>query len=433
MTTIYTKITGSCNARYRKTLIFTPSFILASSNTVSVTTTSGSTSASQTASTSTTASTIPSTTITTTTKPSTFVYSAKTFDITSGVEIICTYLTKSGRDTVASTITTPSGGKYGNYKAFPTTGFMDVAPGYHKLCKYNFGSNTGPSGKDSYCVCSTTVDGSASSQQVPLLFAQGSQTALECAGISSVLFTSTTPTPRTSATQVLITDYTSADIGGDIYNFATAYVTTVTEKMQGDEKDFTPYAETNGVGTAKSEKVPDYVSTASLTTYYYAEATGDGNGDVKPVGTPTAVIAPESTENCVHWLYLPPGKSKYGSRYIEYWMIFWGNDGWDSEDPIDDLKDALDECGVDTSTFISQKDTDKWGSIAMWQNGDLKSDSFDISKCEKKGVSGLGGAHPKCKQIGNGPGVPLKETPEEQTEYINENSNLVKSPYPLDS
>lgn len=354
-------------------------------------------------------------------------------EVYGGNYSICSCSSTNSGHTLNHAIVKPSGTDCSDIKTFPMTSFIQVAtavPTSH-VCENTQKDLNGNEG--AFCQCSRTSSDRTGQAVVTLPYTMGSMVVLDiCAEITAWPTNTVGYTPTETQPTVTITGYTSTDIGNQ-----HEYVFTAGKETY----DYTQYAAENlpitatvGLGDPIEEIVHGWTSTGDLGTQYaYAEATGDGNGDLEPVGTPTAVIAPEPTENCVKWLYVPSDKSKYGSKYIEYWNIFWGIDGWDSDNPIDDLKEALGDCGVDTSTFSSQENTDKWGSIVMWQNGNLKSDGFYISNCEKNGILGLGGAAPKCQQIGNGPGVPLKDTPEEQMEYINENSNLVKSPYPLDS
>lgn len=166
----------------------------------------------------------------------------QSFQVATGTQPFCACSTTSGIDTVKSTITTPPGGNCADYTAFPSGGFMPMPTitSYNDMCQYNFGKES----KDGYCACQTTVDGSATSQWVPLPYTMGSYTVLDCHSITSVDFTSASPTPTTSATKTFITDYTSTDIGnGRVWVFPTAYATVGTKNWAGDP-DFTGVPET---------------------------------------------------------------------------------------------------------------------------------------------------------------------------------------------
>lgn len=250
----------------------------------------------------------------------------------------------------------------------------------------------------------------------------------DCHAITSVSFTSSTPTPTTSATQTLVTDYTSTDIGnGNVYKFATAYVTVDTSNY-GGLADFTGVVETSGVGTATFERVPEYQTTDGLTTYFYAEATGNGDGDLTPVGTATATGAPAPTENCLKFVYQTD--PHIGSRSNVYYYVLWGIAGWNTDDVEGATTSLLQGCNVDVVNV--EADTGRWGTVAMWNNGDTeKTENFD---CVKEGIDKLS-VTPTCKTMKKDlmdVGAAPEDSAAGQLDWIYSHyPKAISSPYPL--
>ncbi|OQD60609.1 hypothetical protein PENPOL_c022G02255 [Penicillium polonicum] len=444
-TTAYTQITGSCELRTTKfpsgytkppKVLITGTWNIPrgtfTTDSETITIASGS-------------RTTPGTTFSTTTKASTTAStkSASTttaapcevvsVQISSGYATLCACSQTTSTDTVTSTITAPSYGNCGDYTAFPTTGFIDTPPEtlHDEMCGYYFG---GRDGKHGYCACQTSADGAYSSQWVPLPHSQGSETVFDCHQITSVYFTPTS-TQTTTATQALVTDYTSTDIGnGDIYAFATAYVTTQTSNY-GNLPDFTPFPETVGVDTATFEKVDDYFTTDGFTTYYYAEATGDGDGDMTPVGTPTATAGPEATQNCVRYVIPGPDTNHVlNSATTEFIYAFWGIASWNSTDLDEKIPSLLKGCGV-TEQIDVQENTGRWGTVAMWNNGR----EWDLTDCVDEGLEFLGAAAldngKNCKEIPQASEKKsfwYEDSAPAEIDWIYDNyPHKISSPYPL--
>lgn len=424
-TTAYTRITGACSRR-------TPKFTAApiALATGGSTVTSRITSASVTSG----PSTLLRTFITTHASSSAELpCKAQSFQVASGWESLCVCSTTSTSGALTSTITTPSGGGCDDYTTFPSTGFINVpaATANGELCGYHFG---GRDGKDGYCACQTSINGVYSSEWVPLPYVQGSETVFECHAITSVSF-SPTSTPTASATQSLITDYTSTDIGnGAIYAFATAYITTDSNNY-GGLPDFTPVVETIGMGTATFEEVHGYHTANGLTTYYYAEATGNGNGDLTPNGTPTATAGPKATQNCVRYVIPGPDTNHvYNSAKDETIYAFWGISGWNTTHLDEKIPDLLRSCKVKEQIDV-QVDTGRWATVVMWNNGR----EYDLTPCVNDGLLFLG-ATPlshgnNCKLIphDNGStGFWYEDSAPAEIDWIYDNyPHMITAPYPL--
>ncbi|KAJ5159780.1 uncharacterized protein N7482_006784 [Penicillium canariense] len=366
------------------------------------------------------ASTTPSGTNTVASTTATTTSAMCDLEVYDSTYSVCSCSSTNSGHTLKHAIAKPSGTKCSDIKTFPMTSFIQVATAVptSAICANVQKDLNGNEG--AFCQCSTT---SNKEVLVTLPYAMGSLTVLDqCAEITEWP-SNTVPYTTAAQTQptVTVTDYTSTDIGnGNVFVF-TAGKEYYDYTKYGDPSATGPITKTTGLGDPIKEIVYDYTSTnEGGTMYAYAEATGDGDGNVAPVGSPTATSVPAPTENCVKFVVVDKDLQKYGSKYDQFLFTFWGIENWaDSTDIERDIEAVLKDNGVTKSISI-EANTGRWGTVAMWNNGDEENLTSEVVD----GLMGLGAARPNCKLIpktSSDQYFQVKDSAPEEMDYIYDN------------
>ncbi|KAK5788404.1 hypothetical protein VI817_009362 [Penicillium citrinum] len=316
-------------------------------------------------------------------------YSTVELTSPSGALIGATTFRTSGSKKLTTTNSSPK----------PTTGPTTTATATSYICGNTQKDLEGNMG--AYCQCSTPTGSSSSYAVVSLPYTMGSVTVSEqCYEITIMPTPTTTPTTSTTTDPpVLVTDYTSVDIGnGDIWVYPTGeqYIETNNPGVE----DFTALTLTSGVGTATREVINDFVSTNGETTYYYAEATGNGDGDVAPVGEPTStyVYTPAPIPTPTEDMWKVPGCAIMDGVQGVCWSKCDPDTNelvgsvWREDDPWCWLMSEEDDMGV----FCDSADDDKCTTDLKCQP-----DTWPKGGCSTGKVDAVGGpidtyASPAC-------------------------------------
>ncbi|KAJ5888255.1 hypothetical protein N7495_008296 [Penicillium taxi] len=211
---------------------------------------------------------------------------------------------------------------------------------------------------------------------------------------------------------------------------------------------YTAFAETSGVLDATTEPIASLQALAStisrefsslysaeissLTAGLYTTTTSISTTSTsKTTTTKTTVTVPTVTEYCAKYVVENEDTTldKYGSKYYEFIFAMWGI-SWPEADNIKtDITDMLSKCDVSADIDVVV-DTARWGTIAMWNNGE----NYALDSCIAGTIESLGGSKPACKWIykEGEEDFSAQDSAEEEMVWIYEyHSSVVTSPYPL--
>lgn len=151
-----------------------------------------------------------------------------------------------------------------------------------------------------------------------------------------------------------------------------------------------------------------------------------------PIGSPTATALPSPTQNCIRYVIPGPGSgNKYNSDKDVYVFVLYGIAGWNT-DYVEKISGLLQHCGVVENISV-EADTERWGTVAMWNSGR----SWDMTECISQGLEFLGASTLTNDTCGGGlpnmnANLQVKDSAAADMDYIYDDfPGYVSPPYPL--
>lgn len=220
---------------------------------------------------------------------------------------------------------------------------------------------------------------------------------------------------------------------GDVITVPTSVTGTTTVTLGTVVATIDP-AETTVVEVDYATDLASTSTTSKSTTKTSNSETKTSTTTKKTTSTTTTVTIPTATEACAKYVIENEDTTldKYGSKYDEFIFVMWGIQ-WgalESDDVEGEITGILEGCGITEDIHITAN-TAKWGTVAMWNNGE----NDVLTSCVKLRIKALGGGTPDCEWIyvtSEDVEYPVEDSAEAEMSWIYTNhATAISAPYPL--